>query len=275
MSLPVNFLYLGGDKCGSTWIHHILSQHPDVALARAKELFYFDRFYSKGPDWYLRQFPAPNAALRLGEVCHDYLYSRIALERIAHDLPRDARFLITVRDPVARTLSHYRYLQKIGRTSLSLETALQDLPQLVEHSSFGKHVAQAQDILGAQRVHVLPFEKLARDPTGFGRDLSDALDIPFVPALPYAQKVLEAQDARHPAMVRVLRNIGWGLRRAGAPRIVGAVKSNKMVQQVLFRNGPPGKQPALSPDVQNRLLDRFAPDQELLRQRVPNLMVTP
>ncbi|MFK7875488.1 MAG: sulfotransferase [Paracoccaceae bacterium] len=272
MTLPINFLYLGGDKCGSTWIHHILSQHKDVKLAHAKELFYFDRFYDKGPNWYLRQFPKADASKRMGEICHDYLYSERALHRIAADLPATAQFLITVRNPVSRTLSHYKYLLKIGRTKLSFAEALKAYPQLVDHSKFGKYVQLAQDILGHARVHVLPFEQLAEDPVQFGRRISRALDIEFDPNLSYADKILQAQAARNPTLVRLLRNTGWVVRSIGAPRLVGAVKSSAAVHKLLFSSSKLKSKPShVTPELLSLLDSQFGADQALLRACVPDL----
>ncbi|THH35434.1 hypothetical protein E4Z66_16625 [Aliishimia ponticola] len=266
MTFPVNFLYLGGDKCGSSWVYHVLSKHPDVTLAKAKELFYFDRFYSMGADWYLRQFPKEPLTIRMGEICHDYLYSREALDRIARDLPQDSRFLITVREPVARTVSHYKYLRKIGRTNLPFDEALKAHPQIVEHSMFGKYVRLAQDILGKDRVHVLSFEALQTDPVAFGQDLSEALGVRYVADLPYTDRVLEAQESRNPSLVRLLRNAGWVLRSLGAPRLVNRVKNSPLVSRVLYV--PPGEQRrAVEIPVETRaeLVKRFAEDQALLR----------
>lgn len=272
MTLTIDFLYLGGDKCGSTWVHHILDRHPDVALARAKELFYFDRFYDKGPEWYLRRFPARDGRMRIGEICHDYLYSTEALDRIARDMPVESRFLITVRDPVERTVSHWKYLRKIGTTDLALEDALIAHPQIVEHSMFGKHVAAAIERLGAERVYVLSFEQLKADPAAFGAAMSAALAVPFRPDLPYADRILEAQAARNPNLVRLLRNAGWFVRRIGNPRIVSAIKSNPLTSKLLYTSarsetGPSGP----LPETLARLAERFEQDQELLAEKIAQL----
>jgi hypothetical protein len=261
---PVNFLYLGGDKCGSTWIWHILNQHPDVALATAKEIFYFDRFYDKGPDWYRRQFPDKTNAIRIGEICHDYLYSEVALQRIAQDLPQDSRFLVTVRDPVSRSVSHWKYLRKIGRTTASFEDALHQQPQIIEHSLFGKHVQNAMRHLGKDRVHVLDFGQLKTDPQGFGRAMSAALGIRFMDTLPYDDRILEAQAARSPMLVGLLRNSGWAVRRLGLPGVVSRVKSNSLVSKILFTSDAGSNPAAPKAQTLEDLQNRFGPDQALL-----------
>ncbi|NVK12686.1 MAG: sulfotransferase [Rhodobacteraceae bacterium] len=265
-TLPVNFLYLGGDKCGSTWIWHILNQHPDVALAHAKEIFYFDRFYDKGADWYRRQFPVQPQAKRTGEICHDYLYSEAALERIARDLPQDSRFLVTVRAPVERSISHWKYMLKIGRTNLGFESAMRDYPEIVENSLFGKHVRNAVQHLGASRVFVLDFDQLKNDPREFGRSLCNALDVPFIEGLPFEDRILEAQAARNPALVALLRNSGWMVRRLGLPGLVSAVKSSPLVSKLLYTSDPAKRPAEPGAAIRQELAEAFAPDQALLAE---------
>ncbi|MCV3273956.1 sulfotransferase family protein [Roseobacter sinensis] len=233
-SSRVNFLFLGGDKCGSTWLDFILRQHPEVCLAPSKELFFFDRFFERGLAWYDRQFPETKTAVRTGEICHDYLYSDAALARIGAALPADARCLIVLRHPVERTLSHYRYLLKIGTTRAPLADALRQHPGLLDHSLYAPRLAAARRAIGNARLCVLFYDDLARDPAGFGRRVSDALGLRYLPELPYDTRVLGAAGSRAPGLTRVLRNAGWGLRRRGAQRLVSTVKSSALVQRLLF-----------------------------------------
>lgn len=51
-----NFLYIGPDKAGSSWLHEVLIQHPEVFLSEAKDLYFFDRYYDRGMAWYASQF---------------------------------------------------------------------------------------------------------------------------------------------------------------------------------------------------------------------------
>lgn len=41
------FLGIGAQKAGTTWLHRMLSQHPDLWLPPIKEIHYFDRAHSK------------------------------------------------------------------------------------------------------------------------------------------------------------------------------------------------------------------------------------
>ena len=46
-----DFVGVGMQKCGTSWLAEMLAQHPDV-LVRKKEINFFVRFYRKGYGWY-------------------------------------------------------------------------------------------------------------------------------------------------------------------------------------------------------------------------------
>jgi hypothetical protein len=233
----VNFLFLGGDKCGSSWLDFILRQHPEMCLANAKELFFFDRFHDRGLDWYNRQFAEGTDSLRTGEICHDYLYSQQAVRRIGLTLPPTARCLVILRHPVMRTLSHYQYLIKIGSTRAPLAEALRIHEGLIDHSIYAPRIAHALKHIGPDRLRVLWHDDLVNDAADFGRQVSAALGIRFLPGLPYEARVLGAAQSRAPTATRLLRTAGWRLRQMGGHAIVGAIKSNRLVQRTLFTPG--------------------------------------
>src|SRR3984957_2732032 len=42
-----DFLCIGAQKAGTTWLHKMLGQHPGAWLPPIKEIHYFDRLYRK------------------------------------------------------------------------------------------------------------------------------------------------------------------------------------------------------------------------------------
>lgn len=78
-----NFIYIGPDKAGSSWLHEVLLTHHQVFMPPAKDLYFFDRYYDRGLGWYLGQFAgATSDQSVVGEVCQDYLFSSQAPLRI-------------------------------------------------------------------------------------------------------------------------------------------------------------------------------------------------
>src|SRR5215831_18496905 len=56
-ALP-DFIVIGAQKSGTSSMFSYLRQHPQVARPMHKEIYYFDRHYSRGLSWYLCNFPA-------------------------------------------------------------------------------------------------------------------------------------------------------------------------------------------------------------------------
>src|SRR5512141_1684253 len=62
-----DFLIVGPQRTGTTWLHANLRYHPQIMLSEPKELFFFSalktpqspRFQSNELAWYLRFFPEP------------------------------------------------------------------------------------------------------------------------------------------------------------------------------------------------------------------------
>ena len=121
-----NFLILGCQKGGTTSLYDLVVQHPRLAAATEKELQFFSLHYSRGWQWYQRQFPRERHGLRRkisGEATPYYLFHPLAAERIARHCPR-ARLVVLLRDPVDRALSQYFHSRRLGLEPLPLEAAL-------------------------------------------------------------------------------------------------------------------------------------------------------
>ena len=76
MHVP-NFICLGTQKAGTTTLHDILQQHPDIFLPPGKEAHYFDREerFEKGLKWWIdTYFSYYNNEKIMGVMQPEYLY---------------------------------------------------------------------------------------------------------------------------------------------------------------------------------------------------------
>jgi Sulfotransferase domain len=104
-----DFIIVGAQRSGTTSLYSWLSTHPDVAPPVAKEIHYFDTHYDRGPRWYRSHFPIRRDGKITGEASPYMLFHPLAPARAAQDLPASTRFLVLLRQPVDRTVSHYWY----------------------------------------------------------------------------------------------------------------------------------------------------------------------
>jgi hypothetical protein len=127
-----DFMIIGPQRTGTTWIHANLRDHPDILWPRDKEIFFFSRlkdpshpkFRSADLDWYLNLFRDPpwmrvaktglsfrgSRSLYLPKVRGEATASYAAMDPDLIDevvtLNPDVRAVLMIRDPVERAWSH-------------------------------------------------------------------------------------------------------------------------------------------------------------------------
>ena len=81
-----NFLITGVQKAATSWIAVCLGEHPQIFIPERKEIFYFDKHYSRGLNWYEAQFSGWSGETAVGEATPNYLYEPNVPERIYNTL---------------------------------------------------------------------------------------------------------------------------------------------------------------------------------------------
>ena len=97
MPLPT-LVIAGAQKCGTSTLHGLLRDHPQVFMSRPKEVHFFDRHWTRGLDWYSSQFTPARAHVHAGESTPLYTYDAEARQRMVETLPR-ASIIVVLRDP--------------------------------------------------------------------------------------------------------------------------------------------------------------------------------
>ena len=122
MRLP-DFLGIGAQKGGTTYLHGLLKCHPQLFLATPKEQQFFSLHWQRGVAWYSNQFESAGLHQCCGEITPYYLFHPEAPKRI-HALHPTVKLIVLLRDPVERTLSQYFHSRRLGLETLELEAAL-------------------------------------------------------------------------------------------------------------------------------------------------------
>ncbi|ACK72573.1 sulfotransferase [Gloeothece citriformis PCC 7424] len=128
-----DFLIVGAQKAGTTSLYYYLKQHPQIMGASQNEVHFFDYKFHKGLLLYKSYFPTQREIYQkqeklekkvlTGETSPYYLFHPLVPKRIATLLP-EVKIIIILRNPVARTYSHYQHEVRKGRETLTFEEAL-------------------------------------------------------------------------------------------------------------------------------------------------------
>jgi hypothetical protein len=104
LSVRVDFLCIGAQKAGTTWLHEMLRKFPQCGLPENKEVHFWDWHRRKGLGWYSQQFPR-GKKLVLGEITPCYMALKDRDVREIHQLFPNARIIFLYRDLVDRAWS--------------------------------------------------------------------------------------------------------------------------------------------------------------------------
>ncbi len=231
-----NFVYIGPSKAGSTWLHEVLIEHPQIFMTEAKDLYFFDRYFDRGTDWYAHHFRQAGPQHRvIGEVCQEYLSCAEAPARIRSVLGPDVKLMVTLREPVARAFSGYLYMRKHNVFSGSFREALETRPRMFEHSSYATLLSQYLEYFERAQIYYGLFDDLVTSPQGFIDGVLDWLDVdpmPLEPSMLAAR--LPASRARSRYLAGGVKKVANWARQHRATAMIGHVKRSLLVQRALY-----------------------------------------
>ncbi len=117
---------MGAQKAGTTTLHGILMQHPDIFLPEIKETHFFfkEEFYSKGIEYYKSFFSKYKGEGAVGEIDPDYMFWDYVPERIKKHLGEEIKLIFLLRNPVDRAYSQYLMNKRRGFEDKSFKDAI-------------------------------------------------------------------------------------------------------------------------------------------------------
>jgi hypothetical protein len=104
LALP-DFLGIGAQKAGTSWLHQNLQHHPDAFLPDIKEVHYFDNHFDQPLKDYAAVFDEAGARLR-GEITPAYSILPVEKIRYIRQVMPSVRLIFLMRNPIERAWSH-------------------------------------------------------------------------------------------------------------------------------------------------------------------------
>ena len=100
----VDFLGIGAQKAGTTWLAEMLSKHPSIQFPASKEVHFWDLHYHGGYEWYDRFF-TPESGIKKGDITP--AYAILPLKKIAEANRHypNVPLIYSVRNPIDRAWS--------------------------------------------------------------------------------------------------------------------------------------------------------------------------
>ncbi|AOW99363.1 hypothetical protein BJP34_07740 [Moorena producens PAL-8-15-08-1] len=204
MTLP-NFLIIGAQKAGTTWLSHNLKEHPEVFIP-SDEIHYFNKRYNlnQGLEWYKQHFADVNGEKAIGEKTPNYLWidplpdaqGKVYYDpleeipyshRLIYETLPEAKLIVVLRNPVERAIAAVNHFIKNGAISLNDdldELLVGDKQSLVERYGIidmGRYYRQLQsyyDYFDPKQMLILVFEEdIAKNSEDSMKKVCEFLDI--------------------------------------------------------------------------------------------------
>jgi hypothetical protein len=237
---------------------NVFESHPQVYVPRCKDLYFFDKNYGRGLNWYKSHFKGVADHKAVGELSHDYLFSSDAARRIRKDLP-GVKLLTCLRDPAERSFSQYLYLHRSGLTKDTFKVACSKFPRIIENSLYYKHLKVYLDLFDHDQIKILFFDDLKENSVVFANQILSFLDVETGLDLPYNEHVRPASAPRSFLLAKIAKKGANNARRFRMEGMVGKLKDSCLTH-LLYSPYKPSEKPRLSKELRDWLKKKFEDD---------------
>ena len=182
MKKEINFLIIGAQKSGTTFLYNILNLSDDIFMPQEKELPFFlnknidQKNYEKFFDEY---FYNSKIEQTIGTSTPQYMIYPECFKSIKQTLP-NIKLIAILRDPIKRLISHYDMACRFGKENRSLNLVLEDQFKNIGHyrntsfddptekyivaGEYGRIFSHLLNNFNKNQVHVLLFKDLINHP---------------------------------------------------------------------------------------------------------------
>ena len=239
-----NFFLIGAMKCGTTSLRTYLGAHPDIFMSSPKEPTHFVDKEQLRPYWpqlvddgywglasYLDLFLPGKGAKVVGESSTNYSklpeISGVA-ERI-WNFNNNAKILYIMRDPIERTISHYKDALFHRREHRNIAEAVGQNPHYRAVSHYALQLKPYVELFESKQVKAVTLEELRQSPFYILHEIFDWLSVDHTLPLSYSFEQYNVTQKsplilRHSSFLHNLRNSPlWHVVRTHAPERMLAV----------------------------------------------------
>lgn len=245
-----NCFIAGCQKTGSTWLYHCFKEHPEIFVPSIDRLNHFSIHHYKGLDSLQEWYKNVDNEKAICDPTPSYFQAPGAAKRISEHNNK-SKIIITLRNPVERSYSHYKHLYRKGHVSVSFDQALFkadvgsfDFYRLLIHPSlYFENLSEFYNEFPSEQILVNLYDDLVSDPKQYLKRIFEFLEVDsnFTPSIIDKKKNTESQRAG---------KIDWGkdnfvqkIREGNLLTSAKRVSINKLFRQEKHRKVAP-----LAPD---------------------------
>ncbi|RLA47257.1 MAG: hypothetical protein DRR42_17740 [Gammaproteobacteria bacterium] len=263
-----NYLGIGAIKAGTTWAAENLAAHPSIFMAHGKELHYFSQNYTRGNDWYLKNFPTTSIHQAVGEFSVTYMDRSEETAKRIYEFNADFRLIVSIRDPVERAFSQYRWEKQMGTELPSFIKSLELRPDLITNSCYAANLAPYWNQFPDDQFFYIRQADIRECPSEIRSDLYRFLDVdPTYDPNPKEHIIGDTIQPRSRLLENMRIQMHSAAMRYQAGILITIYKRLGLSQIYRRLNNDHNKAEVLSDTDRKLLAPLFAEDLEIFRKR--------
>lgn len=218
-----DFLVIGAQRGGTTWLFRCLKEHPEIFLPEQKELHFFYKNHDKGIKWYLDQFSGALKEKAVGEISPEYISSDESPRLIKEYFP-DIRLILFMRNPVERAFSEYSMRKRGGREDREFARAVSEDYSYVTKGLYFRHISRYLEFFPREAMCLIKYDDICSNPLDQLRKIFAFLGVGTEFVSGYLNKRCNVNYAQHEVK---------GLNRA-IVRVKGLVESSTLGNRLVW-----------------------------------------
>ncbi|MEM7085938.1 MAG: sulfotransferase domain-containing protein [Bacteroidota bacterium] len=279
---PVDFFVVGVARGGTTSLYNYLLQHPEVFLPSVKECNYFSKVASLDKEVYLEPEPGKEYHMKIiqseriynglffgakanqkkGEVSPSYMWDKLTAQRI-YDYNKEAKLIVTLRNPIERAYSHYLMHYHTGYDkSSSFEESLSSEKNSIwgggnMYLEMGLYYSQLKayfDVFSRNRIKVIITEDWTQDSAQSMNDIFNFLGVSSLDGDLSRETFNASKQVKNKGLLDVLRSEKV---KKSITKIIPEKTREKIKEQLFYKEAPKQE---LDSKTYNRLKDYFKED---------------
>lgn len=260
-----DFLGLGVEKAGTSWIFACLYEHSEICIPRKEVNFFSDAaLWANGRQWYEAYFEKRcNFKKVKGEYSTAYLYDTQTAERI-HDLYPETRLIVCLRDPIDRAVSGYLNAVKAGTIpkNTNFEQAISTDKNYLLQGKYKIQLERYLSYFAPSQMLILIYEDIVTDPQEFIQGIYRFLQVDeqFVPPSLY-ERINTARVPNNVQIEKWSNSIAHYLQKSKlGEKIWWLIKQSKIPERIRQLNTTKNSEPPISKATFNKLKEFYQED---------------
>ncbi len=235
------FFVIGASRSGTTFIYQQMTKHPQVYPSKIKDLFFFNRNYDKGLDWYADFFVNTDNYLHIGDFSMEYYMHPECAPRIKKHI-KDAKIICSIREPVERVFGNYYWEQltynNVSRKAYNKMTFVEyaQVPKVFLFGDYYNTLKPYYEHFPRENILVLFYAELKQSPQKYIGKICDflGLDKEKLPKLS-SDKINRLRVPRIPFIATGYK-LCERLKSTNSVGVVSGLRDNKIFNLIMFKN---------------------------------------